>query len=121
MPNIIATGSKKVDLLPAYLQHFDCAVIPFLCNTLTKSIYPIKINEYLASGKPVIATNFSEDIRTFSDSISLATSDDDFLQKIDSTIADISPERIQHRITVAHQNTWAARAEALEGVMQPFF
>jgi glycosyltransferase involved in cell wall biosynthesis len=121
MPNIIATGSKKVDLLPAYLQHFDCAVIPFLCNTLTKSIYPIKINEYLASGKPVIATNFSEDIRTFSDSISLAMSDEDFIRKIDTTIADISPERIQHRIAVAHQNTWAARAVALEGVMQPFF
>jgi teichuronic acid biosynthesis glycosyltransferase TuaH len=121
MPNIISTGSKKVDLLPAYLQHFDCAIIPFLCNTLTKSIYPIKINEYLASGKPVLATNFSEDIRSFSDSIAIGTSETDFIEKINTTIADISPERIQHRIAVAHQNTWAARAEALENVMNPFF
>ena len=47
IPNIRATGSKDINDLPQYLQHMDCTIIPFLCNKLTASIYPLKINEYL--------------------------------------------------------------------------
>src|SRR5690606_26999899 len=63
MPNIITTGPKSIYDLPAYLKYIDCAIIPFLCNELTKSIYPLKINEYLAAGRPVVSTSFSEDLR----------------------------------------------------------
>jgi teichuronic acid biosynthesis glycosyltransferase TuaH len=65
MPNVIFAGARKITELPYYLQYFDCVLIPFRKNTLTRSIYPLKINEYLAAGKPVIATHFSEDIYTF--------------------------------------------------------
>lgn len=36
LPNVILTGSKPHEELPAYLQHFDCALIPFLCYHLTR-------------------------------------------------------------------------------------
>ena len=51
LPNVVFTGPKHITELPYYLQYFDCAIIPFKKNTLTKSIYPLKINEYLAAGK----------------------------------------------------------------------
>lgn len=111
LPNVILTGSKPHEELPAYLQHFDCALIPFLCNKLTESIYPLKINEYLAAGKAVISTSFSEDIKSFEDYIYLAKDQDDFLQLIDVAIAENDTRLVEARIAVALKNTWEARVE----------
>jgi teichuronic acid biosynthesis glycosyltransferase TuaH len=113
MPNVIFTGSKKLDELPQYLQYMDVALIPFAYNQLTKSIYPLKINEYLTAGKPVLATSFSEDIKTFGNVITLATDHDDFVSKIDIALADSSQERAEARIAVAQTNSWEARIAQL--------
>ena len=110
-PNVIMTGSKKIDQLPAYLQYFDCALIPFKKNTLTRSIYPLKINEYLAAGRPVVATDFSEDIQGFKDVIYIGRDAGEFVQLIDQAIQENNTERIRARTAVANTNTWAARVE----------
>jgi teichuronic acid biosynthesis glycosyltransferase TuaH len=109
MPNVIFTGSKKISELPAYVAYSDCTLIPFQCNTLTKSIYPLKINEYLAAGKPVVTTNFSHDINDFKDVAYLADSHEEFLKQIEKSLAEDSPERQKLRIKVAEQNSWKAR------------
>ncbi len=111
MPNVILTGGKHITELPAFLQHFDVAIIPFLKNKLTASIYPLKINEYLAAGKPVVATNFSEDIRSFSDVVYLADSDESFVQTINKAILEDSPALVEQRVLTAKQNTWTERVK----------
>ena len=110
-PNVIMTGSKKIEQLPAYLQYFDCALIPFKKNTLTKSIYPLKINEYLAAGRPVVATDFSEDIQGFKDVIYIGGEPGEFVQMIDQAIRENNEEKIRARTAVANTNTWTARVE----------
>lgn len=109
MPNVVFAGPRKITELPNYLQYFDCVIIPFKKNTLTRSIYPLKINEYLAAGKPVIATHFSEDIYTFRDVAYVVDSHEDFLQTIDRSIAENDEARKQARMKVAAANTWTAR------------
>lgn len=111
LPNVVLTGSKPHEDLPGYLQHFDCALIPFLCNKLTESIYPLKINEYLAAGKAVVSTSFSEDIKSFGKYIYLAQDQDEFLRLIDQAIGESNPELIDERVNIALQNTWEARVE----------
>jgi teichuronic acid biosynthesis glycosyltransferase TuaH len=113
LPNVIFTGSRRLDELPQYLQHMDVAMIPFSYNTLTKSIYPLKINEYLAAGKSVLATSFSEDIKTFGQVVTLTTDHDDFIHQIDIALADQAPNRIAERVAVAQTNTWEARINQL--------
>lgn len=110
-PNIIFTGSKNINDLPQYLQHFDVLIIPFLCNELTASIYPLKINEYLFSGKPVIATNFSEDIRGFQEVIYIANDHAHFHQLVDTAITEHSEDRKVARVEVAKTNTWTHRVK----------
>lgn len=111
LPNVITTGSKKIYELPNYLKFMDVVMIPFLCNTLTASIYPLKINEYLAAGRSVVSTTFSEDIRGFRDVIYLADSHHEYLKLIDRALEENSPELEQKRFNVAQENTWAARVE----------
>lgn len=109
MPNVIFAGPRKITELPNFLQYFDCVLIPFRKNTLTRSIYPLKINEYLAAGKPVIATHFSEDIYTFRDVAYVADSHEEFIATIDKAISENNEARKQARMKVAEQNTWEAR------------
>ncbi len=111
LTNIIFIGPRHITELANYLQYFDCVLIPFRKNTLTKSIYPLKINEYLAAGKPVIATHFSEDIYSFRDVAYVVDTDEEFIEAVDKAITENNNERIQARIKVAEQNTWTARVE----------
>jgi glycosyltransferase involved in cell wall biosynthesis len=39
-----------------YAQHFDVCIMPYVLNDYTNYIYPLKLNEYLASGRPVVAS-----------------------------------------------------------------
>ncbi len=117
LPNVIFAGPRVLHELPPLLQHMDVALIPFRCNTLTRSIYPLKINEYLAAGKPVVSTAFSEDIRSFAPVIYLAETAADFSRLIDTAIRENTPERVQQRNAVAQENTWEARIRELVGMM----
>ncbi|HTG56730.1 MAG TPA: glycosyltransferase family 1 protein [Niabella sp.] len=54
--NIHYLGPKKYEELPAYISSWDVAILPFAVNESTRFISPTKTPEYLAAGKPVIAT-----------------------------------------------------------------
>ncbi|MEO1260084.1 MAG: glycosyltransferase [Bacteroidota bacterium] len=109
LPNVVFTGGKHISQLPAFLQHFDVAIIPFLLNKLTASIYPLKINEYLAAGKAVVATNFSEDIRSFADDIYIGKNENEFVELINLAMAEHTPEKADQRFATAQSNTWTER------------
>lgn len=110
MANVICAGAKPISALPAYLKYADCTIIPFQCNELTKSIYPLKINEYLAAGKPVVSTSFSEDIESFRDIIYLSATNEEFLMNIGKALEENHDQiKIAQRVSVAEENTWEAR------------
>src|SRR5690606_17332527 len=112
-PNVIFTDSKPLTSLPAYVAYADCCIIPFLCNTLTRSIYPLKINEYLSAGKPVVTTDFSEDIANFGDVAFVSGDHDAFVANIQQAIDSDTPEKAQNRVNYAAGNNWEARAKQL--------
>ncbi len=107
--NVIFTGAKNIRDLPAYLQYFDCTIIPFKMNELTKGIYPLKVNEYLAMGKPLVSTPFSPDIKEFGEVIYLAEHTDDFVKKIDQAIHEDNDELKTARIELAKTSSWTNR------------
>ena len=120
LPNVILTGAKPIEQLPAYLQHADCAIIPFLMNTLTKSIYPLKINEYLAAGKPVVTTLFSDDIIAFGKTVQMTTSPVQFSDYIEKAIYNDTPLAQLERLQTAENNSWAKRAQQFWQIVNPY-
>jgi glycosyltransferase involved in cell wall biosynthesis len=54
-PNLYFLGLKPQWSLPAYLAHADVAFIPWKINEITKATSPLKVYEYLAMRKPVVA------------------------------------------------------------------
>ena len=77
-------------------------------NKLTEAIYPLKINEYLAMGKAVVSTNFS-DLSDFETIADIANTNEEFISKIES--ADLSKESSEKRKEFAFENSWKARAQ----------
>ena len=49
-------GPKPYDELPRYVAAFDVGIIPYAANSYTPSCFPLKLYEYLAAGKPVVAS-----------------------------------------------------------------
>ncbi len=120
LPHVITTGSKLLSELPAYVRYMDCGIIPFLCNALTESIYPLKLNEYLAAGKPVVTTNFSPDLNEFEDVIKIASTKMEFVASLSDALRTDSEEKKLSRIKKAAGNTWEARVREFWRIVDPY-
>lgn len=120
MPNVILTGAKTIYEVPNYLKFMDVAILPSLLNKMSRSVYPLKINEYLAAGKSAIATSFSDDIRSFQPHIRIADSHDHFVNLIDEAIADYSETKVQQRMAIGESNTWGDRVREFWEIVDTF-
>lgn len=111
--NLIFTKEKAFHELPHYLKYSDVAIIPFLKNKLTKSIYPPKVNEYLGAGMPVVSTNFSHDVESFKDLIYLADTEEEFVKLLGVALAEPKEHKLDERVQFAKENTWESRIEMI--------
>ena len=110
LPNVVFLGPKPHDQLYRYLHFMACTIIPFVKNTLTASIYPLKINEYLAMGKPVVTTDFSEDVRGFAPVCYVATDATSFSEMVGEAILQTdNVVLVRQRIAFAQNSSWEAR------------
>jgi hypothetical protein len=116
-PNAELTGAKLPEELPGYLKTFSAGIIPFVKSDFTKGIYPMKINEYLAAGLPVISTDFSN-LDDFEGVIKITGNKDTFLQDLQTDLATDTPEKRNARLDVAKQNTWTVRAGELSDAIE---
>ncbi len=112
LANVQLLGSKQPNELPELLSQIDIAIIPFVKNEFTRNIYPLKINEYLAAGLPVISTDFA-DLSDFQDLVYLATDVNSFNQAIENVICNDSSAQMK-RIQMARSNDWSNRTGQLE-------
>ncbi len=91
---------------PQYIAHFDICMNPQLLNEVTIGNYPRKIDEYLAMGKPTIATN-TPTMRMFDDCVSLCSGSQEFIDAIRKLLSKgNTPEEQEHRIAVANSHSW---------------
>lgn len=58
--NVHFLGLKKQTELPAYLVYSDYAILPFKCSDIGNYVSPLKIFEYIAMNKLVLATNLPD-------------------------------------------------------------
>ncbi len=107
--NIYFLGGKKPDELPKYINAFDVCLNPQLVNPVTIGNYPRKIDEYLAMGKPVVATA-TEAMSIFSGHTYLAVTKDDYLELINKALVENTPQLQEERIAFASSHTWESNA-----------
>jgi len=105
LPNVAFLGQKQVSLLPNYIAAFDICINPQLVNEITIGNYPRKIDEYLALGKPTIATT-TRTMETFRDFVYLADSPADYIKFIAKALDENSEALKTKRTDFALTHTW---------------
>ena len=113
MPNIIFHGQTTYDQLPEKISAMDMFILPYVRNTLTDNINPLKLKEYLSTGRPVIATALPEIVK-LKDYLYVAANALEFKTVIENLQAQVihhDSNRIIEYIK-AHE-TWSAKAELL--------
>lgn len=104
--NIYFLGQKKMEDLPKYVAGFDVCINPQVVNDMTKGNYPLKIDEYLAMGKEVVATR-TEAMEMFDGYVKLASSTHEFLHCIGQALyIESSKQEIERKIAFARSHTW---------------
>jgi glycosyltransferase involved in cell wall biosynthesis len=113
LPNISFLGSRQAKELPSYIHSFDVCINPQLLNQMTIGNYPRKIDEYLAAGKPVVATK-TEAMEMFSEQVYLCTNKEEYITKIQEALDEPMKEtRKEARREMAKSHTWAASVNEL--------
>ncbi|MES2446550.1 MAG: glycosyltransferase [Bacteroidota bacterium] len=112
LANVHFLGAQPTDDLPKYINFFDICFNPQLLNELTIGNYPRKIDEYLALGKPTIATK-TETMEVFKDHVYLANNGDEYIIGIESLLKNNSENLMKERKNFALSHTWENSVAAI--------
>jgi UDP-galactopyranose mutase len=88
-PNIHLLGTKPYQELPRYIAGWDVALMPFAQNEATRYISPTKTPEYLAAGRPVVATPITDVVHPYGDHglVRIAATADEFVAACEAALA----------------------------------
>ena len=104
--NIHFLGAKRPEELPMYIHYFDVCLNPQLVNEVTVGNYPRKIDEYLAMGKPVVATATDMMQSVFSEHTYLGTSPVSYVTLIEKALQENDNDKQAARKTFAASHSW---------------
>jgi glycosyltransferase involved in cell wall biosynthesis len=107
--NVYFLGSKHAQVAAIYPQHFDVCIMPYAMNDYTKYIYPLKLHEYLATGRPIVSMPLPA-VKPFSEYVSLAETEQEWLAKLEESLQPQRNETAQRaaRQVVAKEHDWDA-------------
>ena len=117
LPNVFFLGRKPPEELPAYLSCFNVCINPQAINEVTVGNYPLKIDEYLAMGKPVVATR-TRTMELFQDHVYLAEGEAEWMAQLEHALHDHDPKLAEARIGFAQSHTWKASADLLYAAIE---
>jgi glycosyltransferase involved in cell wall biosynthesis len=105
-PNILLTGRREYNELPAYLKAFDICMIPFVMNANTKNLNPTKLLEYFASGRPVISAPIPDVVDLYSHLVEIAATPEEFIAAADRLLTENGRGRSEEMQKEAAENSW---------------
>ena len=117
--NIYWLGEKEYGELSKYLRIFDVCLIPFKMDEFTKMIYPTKLHQYLAVGKPVVSSPLP-DLEPFSSWVEFYSNVEEMEMKIEKSLNEASERKVLERKKVAGENTWDRRVESMVQIFNRF-
>ena len=105
--NVYYLGEKAVAELPSYTQHLDVCMMCYKVNDYTKFIYPLKLHEYLAAGRPVVGSPIRS-VQEFGDVVTIAATPDQWSQAIQAGLSEAATSRAEteKRQAVARAHDW---------------
>jgi glycosyltransferase involved in cell wall biosynthesis len=116
LANVVRVGAQPYETLPGWAKAFDVAVIPYRLNRQVMNANPLKLREYLATGKPVVSVPTPE-VDRFAPHVRLADTPAEFLRQVEQALGDHDEAARSARMEFVRGMSWDARvATVLERV-----
>jgi glycosyltransferase involved in cell wall biosynthesis len=116
--NVRFLGAKTAHELASYPQHFDVCIMPYVVDDYTRYIYPLKLHEYLASGRPVVGAPIAS-LEAFRHVVQLPATPDQWSTALTDALGPSanSAEARAARQAVAKQHDWVILVRKIAFVM----
>jgi glycosyltransferase involved in cell wall biosynthesis len=117
LENVHLLGPRRYEELPAVLRAADAGLVPYAINPLTRSIFPMKVYEYLAAGLPVVSTPLPAldgvgDVVTAGDAPGVVSA-------LERALAGEGDGARRERSERARGHSWDARLEEIDSYLSP--
>lgn len=110
LPNVHLAGTQPYLSLPTWAKAFDAAIIPYRLNRQVANANPLKLREYLATGKPVVSVRNPE-IENFARWVRIADGREAFLAALDEAVLDTDPGSASARMAAVADQDWDRRVD----------
>ena len=117
LPNVHFLGPASLDRLPEFLKPMNVCTVPFHVNEHTRTMNPLKVLEYLAAGKPVVATPLPA-LRAYGPHVALASGPEAFAVAVEQALIEDSDGRRRLRMEFAGRHSWETRLEEVWGFVE---
>lgn len=100
--------------LPSYVQHWNVSWLPFLDCDQIKSCNPLKLKEYLASGRPVISTPFQA-VDRYRHVVDIVRNSHELIAAIERCAQPHlnTTDQMKRQRTVVANESWLAKADGV--------
>jgi glycosyltransferase involved in cell wall biosynthesis len=120
LSNVHFLGKMPYENIPALIAGFDVCINPFVLDKLSDTVSPIKLYEYLASGKPVVSVDMPA-AREFADFISIVRTPNEFVTALEDQLVQNARGIVDHdaaaRRRAISDYSWDARFQQVESVV----
>lgn len=117
-PNVQWVGPKEFEELPSYLRVIDIGLTPYSQSAFNRASFPLKTLEYLAAGRPVVATDLPAHRWLDTPHVSIARTPREFAEATRSLLrAGRSESEVRDRREFGTRHSWAARTEEIRQLL----
>ena len=117
MKNVYMPGYVPYEKIPALCASFNVCMLNWKMSPWIRSCNPLKMFEYMASGKPIVSVAIQE-AEQYNDMISIASDKEEFCRLLRWELDYDTPEREQRRVQIAREHDWQKKVSALSEMIE---
>jgi glycosyltransferase involved in cell wall biosynthesis len=112
-PNVHMLGARAREVLPPYLAHADCLLIPYRDSVWARHGSPLKLWDYLYSGTPIVGSGYTI-LSEYDSLLRFGNDDEQFVAHVEASVGDTSGASERRAFALA--NSWDGRGHELESI-----
>lgn len=113
LPNVRCAGPRPYADLPEIASRAQVLIMPYADLPVTRAMQPLKMKEYLATGKPVVVSPLPA-VAEWSDCLDIAGTPEEFAQSVICRLNGMVPGAQQAARQRLQHESWPAKARVLE-------